>query len=420
MFAPTAAGCIPTRSGLTMATFRQTTSRADDPQIHTHAVISAKVQTADGRWLALDARFLKRHQRTLGGLYQSVLRNELTHHFGFAWTELANAQAEVVGVPEELLTAFSKRTGAIDTALKAKLDEFRSRQGREPTRWERAAMTREASADTRSAKSGHGAPDLRARWIDEAAQLGWTPTSVVAAVETAGQERSAEPVPTLTASGVIDALSTAGIDVDASRRPARRSATPNARVPQLDGQRWAVALEQLCDQVIEQCVQLDPEDAERAPAELRWPLDVARANRAAPHQRDRARRGRTRAHLGDRRPDRRPAAVVDGRRRRPRRASGQRRRSRRRTRPARADRRAGRRRQDQRAAQRRRRPRRAAATGVRRRPVREGRTGSPARRRTARRHRRQAAPRMGTRRPAAAAATTSCRPARPSSSTKPE
>ena len=75
----------PDSLGLTMATFRQTTSRADDPQIHTHAVISAKVQTVDGRWLALDARFLKRHQRMLGGLYQSVLRNELTHRFGFAW-----------------------------------------------------------------------------------------------------------------------------------------------------------------------------------------------------------------------------------------------------------------------------------------------------------------------------------------------
>ncbi len=53
----------PDSQGLTMATFRQTTSRADDPQIHTHAVISAKVQTADGRWLAFDARYLKRHQR---------------------------------------------------------------------------------------------------------------------------------------------------------------------------------------------------------------------------------------------------------------------------------------------------------------------------------------------------------------------
>ena len=35
-----------TPAGLTIAAFRQTTSRADDPQIHTHAVISAKVSTA--------------------------------------------------------------------------------------------------------------------------------------------------------------------------------------------------------------------------------------------------------------------------------------------------------------------------------------------------------------------------------------
>lgn len=65
-------------NGLTIGVFRQTTSRADDPQLHTHAVISAKVQTAEGRWLALDARYLKRHQRMLGGISQSVLRAELS------------------------------------------------------------------------------------------------------------------------------------------------------------------------------------------------------------------------------------------------------------------------------------------------------------------------------------------------------
>ena len=36
---------FPASHGLTMATFRQSTSRADDPQLHTHAVISAKVLT---------------------------------------------------------------------------------------------------------------------------------------------------------------------------------------------------------------------------------------------------------------------------------------------------------------------------------------------------------------------------------------
>ena len=75
----------PDTHGLTMATFRQSTSRDDDPQVHTHAVISAKVQTVDGRWYALDARYLKRQQRMLGGLYQSLLRSELTHRFGVGW-----------------------------------------------------------------------------------------------------------------------------------------------------------------------------------------------------------------------------------------------------------------------------------------------------------------------------------------------
>ena len=116
-----------------MATFRQTTSRADDPQIHTHAVISAKVQTDDGRWWALDARYLKRHQRMLGGLYQSVLRSELTHRFGVAWGPIVNGQAEIAGMPKELMAVFSKRAADIDVAVAAKLDEFRHREGRDPS-----------------------------------------------------------------------------------------------------------------------------------------------------------------------------------------------------------------------------------------------------------------------------------------------
>ncbi len=99
----------PDTQGLTMAVFRQTTSRADDPQIHTHAVISAKVQTAEGRWMALDARYLKKHQRMLGGLYQSVLRNELTHRLGVGWGPIVKGQAEIAGVPKDLLAVFSKR-----------------------------------------------------------------------------------------------------------------------------------------------------------------------------------------------------------------------------------------------------------------------------------------------------------------------
>lgn len=75
----------PDSQGLMFASFRQTTSRADDPQLHTHVVVSAKVQTDPGEWRALDAQYLTTYQRVMGAIYQSVLRNELAHEFGVAW-----------------------------------------------------------------------------------------------------------------------------------------------------------------------------------------------------------------------------------------------------------------------------------------------------------------------------------------------
>ena len=205
----------PDTLGLTVATFRQTTSRADDPQVHTHAVISAKVQTGDGRWLALDARYLKRHQRMLGGLYQSVLRAELTHRYGVAWEPIVNGQAEIAGLPRELLEVFSKRAGQVDEALAVKVGEFRRREGRDPTTWERAALCREASADTRAHKTGNGVGDLRTRWTAEAAELDWTPSRLAAAFDGARLRR--EPPPTVTVDEVIDQLSRVGFDVEPGR-----------------------------------------------------------------------------------------------------------------------------------------------------------------------------------------------------------
>jgi conjugative relaxase-like TrwC/TraI family protein len=248
----------PDTIGLTIATFRQTTSRADDPQIHTHAVISAKVQTPDGRWYALDARYLKRHQRMLGGLYQSVLRAELTHRLGVDWRPIVNGQAEIAGIPDELLAVFSKRSVDIDTALADKLDHFRHREGREPSRWERAALTREASADTRSRKSGHGAADLTTRWTAEAAAAGWTVDLLDASIDEAAAH--AAPAPVMTTGDVIDAVSQqrsswARADVLQAICDLQRP------VSQLSGHGWAATLERAADRVVGQLVDLDPPGA---------------------------------------------------------------------------------------------------------------------------------------------------------------
>ncbi|MGE0306549.1 MAG: MobF family relaxase [Acidimicrobiia bacterium] len=250
----------PDSQGLMIATFRQTTSRLDDPQLHTHAVVSARVQTVDGRWLALDARYLKRHQRMLGGLYQSVLRSELVDRLGVAWGPIVNGQSEIAGMPAELLETFSKRTSQVDEALAAKLEVFRDREGRDPTRWERAALTREASADTRGHKTGNGVADLHTRWTSEAAALGWTAVGVVDSVTAVGRELNAEPTPRATVAQIVEALSVAGstwnrADVIRALCDAQRP------LPAMPASRWAEVLERACDTVTGTCVELDPPDA---------------------------------------------------------------------------------------------------------------------------------------------------------------
>ena len=247
----------PDTHGLTMALFRQTTSRDDDPQLHTHVVISAKVQTADGRWYALDARYLKRHQRMLGGLYQSLLRSELTARFGVDWHPIVNGQAEIFGAPRELLRGFSKRSAVIDRALAVKVAEFVGREGRDPSRFERAAMQREAAKDTRPKKSGNGVPGLVTRWRTEAAAVGWTGQLLTAAITTAGREQWTQPIPKLTVEEVVE-----GLGVKAStwcRADVLRAICDVQRpLPDLPARRWLDVLERAADRVVEHCVDLDP------------------------------------------------------------------------------------------------------------------------------------------------------------------
>jgi conjugative relaxase-like TrwC/TraI family protein len=241
--------------GLTMAVFRQTTSREDDPQIHTHVVFSAKVRAPDGQWLALDARYLKRHQRALGGLYQSVLRAELSHRYGVAWGPVNNGQAEIAGTQTELLAAFSKRTTQVDAALGEKIAEFRDREGRDPTRWERAALTREAASDTRATKTGAAATHLAPGWRQEAAALGWTADRVVTAMHAAAR---ATPVrQPVTLADVVEQLSARGSTW--TRADVLRAVCDLApTVSHTAGLDWAQAIEDACDRVVGRCVTLDP------------------------------------------------------------------------------------------------------------------------------------------------------------------
>src|SRR5919108_523192 len=64
--------------GLVAAAFRHRTSRAGDPQLHTHVLVANLIEGVDGRWSALDGRRLYAHAKTASYLYEARLRAELT------------------------------------------------------------------------------------------------------------------------------------------------------------------------------------------------------------------------------------------------------------------------------------------------------------------------------------------------------
>jgi conjugative relaxase-like TrwC/TraI family protein len=168
-------------TGIVAAAFRQHTSRALDPQLHTHLVIANRVKSPDDRWLALDARLIKHDQQTLSALYHVALRSELTGRLGVRWNIPEHGIAEIADMPEALLVEFSTRTGAVARRIEEKLDRFIATMERDPTPRERWKLEREAAIDSRPAKvKGVDAASLHQAWAEQAAALGFDPPSVVA------------------------------------------------------------------------------------------------------------------------------------------------------------------------------------------------------------------------------------------------
>ncbi len=166
--------------GLTVALFRQHTSRTFDPQLHTHALVSAKVRDTTGRWLALDARFLKYQQRSIGWVYDAALRGELTSRLGVAWTAIDAGQADIAGIEPGLRDLFSQRSRQVESKLADLIHAWRSEHGEdEPDARTIAALERCAVLASRPPKSdGIDAAALHAEWGAQAAAAGFALTTI--------------------------------------------------------------------------------------------------------------------------------------------------------------------------------------------------------------------------------------------------
>jgi conjugative relaxase-like TrwC/TraI family protein len=104
-------------AGFLAAAFDHRTSRAGDPQLHTHVLIANQSRGEDGRWSALDGRLLYRHAKTAGYVYQAVLRAQVTEQLGIGWTRRERGIGEIAGVPREVLKTFSRRRAEIEAEL---------------------------------------------------------------------------------------------------------------------------------------------------------------------------------------------------------------------------------------------------------------------------------------------------------------
>ena len=186
--------------GFAAALFDHRTSRAGDPQLHTHALVPNKLRCADGIWRTIDGHELFHHKKAAGVLYQAALRAELHSRLGVVFdVPSAHGQAEIRGVPTAVMTAWSKRTAQIAAEAVPVIADYEATLGRDLTRNERAAVTKTAVLKTRDAKEPAASVSvLHERWRSEAAALGCDAITLHTAVTAAAEGF------TVTASPVVD------------------------------------------------------------------------------------------------------------------------------------------------------------------------------------------------------------------------
>ena len=139
--------------GLLIARFEHRTSRAMDPQRHSHLLVSNRVRCTDGVWRAVDSRAMHPQLKPAGTVYHAALRAEATARLGIEWGPVNDhGQADIAGVPEGLLVFWSKRRRTVERAAKRKIGEREAELGRTLTDAERRDIYQRATLDTRTTK----------------------------------------------------------------------------------------------------------------------------------------------------------------------------------------------------------------------------------------------------------------------------
>lgn len=161
-------------AGATVARFDHNSSRAGDPQLHSHLLFVNRVLCDDGAWRTLDGRLLYARAMPASLYGAAVLRVELSRRLGWNWDRVgANLHAEIAGCDSSLSTMWSQRSRDVTREAQRRIRSFEASVGREPTTDERLEIWDQATVASRASKKLQPlGGDPHRRWRHEAADAG--------------------------------------------------------------------------------------------------------------------------------------------------------------------------------------------------------------------------------------------------------
>ena len=164
-------------TGVIATAFDHYDSRAGDPHLHTHVVISNKVQTAqDGKWRSLDGRPIHAAVVALSELHEAVFADHMTRTFGVEWETRdmgrdRNPAWAISVVPEELVAEFSTRSRHIDVQKNRLIDAYIEKHGKQPSTATILKLRAQATLATRPEKQVRSLAELTSEWRTRATRL---------------------------------------------------------------------------------------------------------------------------------------------------------------------------------------------------------------------------------------------------------
>ncbi len=151
------------QADMVAVTFQHGTSRAADPQLHTHSLIM-NLAVSDGKTRTILSKPLYQWKMTLGALYRSELSHQIQQQTGLR-IEADGFAFKVRGIAQGLVELFSKRRQEVEAALGALGQSS-------------AHASQLATLETRRAKDTKPRNELFSDWRKDAGGFGVTPESI--------------------------------------------------------------------------------------------------------------------------------------------------------------------------------------------------------------------------------------------------